>query len=310
MPPVTLMVHQLESTRRTRSSRLMPVTRGSSPTWGDPVVSRSGRGGSMPAQDRGLGRVEMARRRQARLASMPDQRQVEQVRVEERGRGGPPAPHNSLDISVINLNDTVAIDEDPEVFINQHEVPTPEEGDSSDDSSDDIVGVPPLDPNTRAWLDAAIAQREMNDIAIAQREMRNAIAQRTREMIDIAIAQTSSTDTTIDLTDSPVRSTLPSPASSTSPPSSPGSESPPSSPLASSPSSASLDSSNSSASLKCPVCLETFYAIRKRGSRLVSTTCGHVFCGRCLPACVRTSGQCPTCRRRIGYKDFHPLYLY
>eukprot|EP00092_Neocalanus_flemingeri_P015762 GFUD01017064.1.p1 GENE.GFUD01017064.1~~GFUD01017064.1.p1 ORF type:complete len:292 (-),score=59.69 GFUD01017064.1:116-991(-) len=291
MPPVTLMVHQLEFTRRTRSSRLMPVTRGSSPTWGDPVVSRSGRGGSMPAQDRGVGRVEMVRRRQARLASMPDQRQVEQVRVEERGRGGPPAPHNSLDISVINLNDTVAIDEDPEVFINQHEVPTPEEGDSSDDSSDDIVGVPPLDPNTRAWLDAAIAQR-------------------TREMIDIAIAQTSRTDTTIDLTDSPVRPTLPSPASSTSPPSSPRAESPPSSPLTSSPPSASLDSSHSSASLKCPVCLETFYAIRKRGSRLVSTTCGHVFCGRCLPACVRTSGQCPTCRRRLGYKDFHPLYLY
>eukprot|EP00092_Neocalanus_flemingeri_P015763 GFUD01017065.1.p1 GENE.GFUD01017065.1~~GFUD01017065.1.p1 ORF type:complete len:292 (-),score=56.74 GFUD01017065.1:114-989(-) len=291
MPPVTLMVHQLESTRRTRSSRLMPVTRGSSPTWGDPVVSRSGRGGSMPAQDRGVGRVEMVRRRQARLASMPDQRQVEQVRVEERGRGGPPAPHNSLDISVINLNDTVAIDEDPEVFINQHEVPTPEEGLSSDDSSDDIVGVPPLDPNTRAWLDAAIAQR-------------------TREMIDIAIAQTSRTDTTIDLTDSPVRPTLPSPASSTSPPSSPRAESSPSSPLAASPPSASLDSSHSSASLKCPVCLETFYAIRKRGSRLVSTTCGHVFCGRCLPACVRTSGQCPTCRRRIGYKDFHPLYLY
>eukprot|EP00092_Neocalanus_flemingeri_P035201 GFUD01038305.1.p1 GENE.GFUD01038305.1~~GFUD01038305.1.p1 ORF type:complete len:306 (-),score=42.71 GFUD01038305.1:132-995(-) len=287
MPPVTLMVHQLESSRRTRSSR------GSSPTWGDPVavVSRSGRGGSMPEQDRGVGRVEMVRRRQMRLVSMPDQRQVEQVRVEDRGRGGPPAPHNSLDISVINLNDTVAIDEDPEVFVNQHEVLTPEEGDSSDDSSDDIVGVPPLDPNARAWLDAAIAQR-------------------TREMIDIAIAQTSRTDTTIDLTDSPVRPTLPSPASSTSPPSSPRAESPPSSPLTSSPPSASLDTSHSSASLKCPVCLETFYAIRKRGSRLVSTTCGHVFCGRCLPACVRTSGQCPTCRRRLGYKDFHPLYLY
>eukprot|EP00092_Neocalanus_flemingeri_P026166 GFUD01028359.1.p1 GENE.GFUD01028359.1~~GFUD01028359.1.p1 ORF type:complete len:293 (-),score=59.85 GFUD01028359.1:213-1091(-) len=292
MPPVTLMVQQLEFTRRTRSSRLMPVTRGSYPTWGDPVVTRSGRGGSMPAQDRGVGRVEMVRRRQARLASMPDQRQVEQVRVEERGRGGPPAPHNSLDMSVINLSDTVAIDEDPEVFVNQHEVPTPEEGLSSDDSSDDIVGVPPLDPNTRARLDAAIAQR-------------------TREMIDIAMAQTSSTDTTIDLTDSPVRPTLPLPANSTSPPSSPRLVSPrSSSPLASSPPPASLDSSVSTASLKCPVCLETFYAIRKRGSRLVSTTCGHVFCGRCLPACVRTSGQCPTCRRRLGYKDFHPLYLY
>eukprot|EP00092_Neocalanus_flemingeri_P107831 GFUD01138402.1.p2 GENE.GFUD01138402.1~~GFUD01138402.1.p2 ORF type:complete len:121 (+),score=15.74 GFUD01138402.1:399-761(+) len=119
-------------------------------------------------------------------------------------------------------------------------------------------------------------------------------------------------DTTIDLTDSPVRATFPVPSNSPSPPSSPGSEPPlPSSQLTSSPpSSASLNLSTSSASLKCPVCLETFHAIRHRGSRLASTICGHVFCGRCLPDCVRTSGQCPTCRRKLGYQDFHPLYLY
>merc|ERR1712179_304403 len=63
-------------------------------------------------------------------------------------------------------------------------------------------------------------------------------------------------------------------------------------------------------SMKCPVCLEPFQSIRSRGSNLVSTVCGHVFCGKCLPACVRINGNCPTCRKIIGYEDFHPLYLF
>ena len=80
-------------------------------------------------------------------------------------------------------------------------------------------------------------------------------------------------------------------------------------------------------SMKCPVCLEPFQSIRSRGanvyllllesnlfiipgSNLVSTVCGHVFCGKCLPACVRINGNCPTCRKQIGYEDFHPLYLF
>jgi len=224
----------------------------------------------MPDQERGMSRT---RGRQERVVSTPDQRQIEQGRVQERERGGPPAPHNSLDMSVINLNGTVAIDEEPqqEVFYNPNEVASLEDILTFDDDSsfEDIDIVPPVDPNARAILDAAIAQR-------------------------------SSLNTTIDLTDSPVRSS--SPPSNQSSPSSPRPE-----PILSPSNSL---SSPSSASLKCPVCLEAFSVIRGRGSRLVSTLCGHVFCGKCLPACVRTSGQCPTCRRRLGYQDFHPVYLY
>ena len=54
--------------------------------------------------------------------------------------------------------------------------------------------------------------------------------------------------------------------------------------------------------------LQKLYSIP--GSNLVSTVCGHVFCGKCLPACVRINGNCPTCRKKIGYEDFHPLYLF
>merc|ERR1719508_462133 len=138
----------------------------------------------MPDQE--SGRV---RGRQERVVSTPDQSYVERGRVQERERGGPPAPHNSLDMSVINLNGTVAIDEEPqfEVFYNPNEVATLEDILTFDDDSsfDDVDIVPPVDPNARAILDASIAQR-------------------------------SSLNMTIDLTDSPVRS--PSPPSNQSPP--------------------------------------------------------------------------------------------
>lgn len=240
------------------------MTRGTSP--GDMMATLGGRRrGSAPGHERVVGRVvDGIRRRQERVVSVPDQRQVEQVRGEERERGGPSAPHNSLDLSVINLSDSVNVNEETIQWEAVDEDNTPEVAASQDDDDDsifdDIQGVPPVDPNVRAMLDAAIARR-------------------------------SSLETTIDLTDSPVKSPSSSgPLFSQSP-------TPPS-------------QSSPSSSLKCPVCLESFSAIRKRGSRLVSTVCGHVFCGRCLPACVRTSGQCPACRKRIGYQDFHPLYLY
>merc|ERR1719369_2273006 len=101
-------------------------------------------------------------------------------------------------------------------------------------------------------------------------------------------------DITIDLTESPVRSVRPTsisirPSVLPTPPRSQNvvsSSSPSTSPMP-----------------KCPVCLESFRSVHSRGHRLVSTLCGHVFCGR-------TSGHCPTCRKRIGYEDFHPLFLF
>jgi len=264
MPPVIEVFNQLEElTRRTRSSR-MPMTRGTSPVWGNMMTTLGERRrGSAPGHERVVGRVvDGIRRRQDRVGSVPDQRHVEQVRREERGRGGPPVPHNSLDLSVINLSDSVDGNEETLQWETVEDDTTPEGPDRQDDDDDNIFdetqGVPPVDPNLRAMLEAVIERRI-------------------------------SLETTIDLTDSPVRSpSSPVPLLSQSPPS----------------------QGSPSSSLKCPVCLETFSAIRQRGSRLVSTVCGHVFCGRCLPACVRTSGQCPACRKRIGYQDFHPLYLY
>jgi len=67
---------------------------------------------------------------------------------------------------------------------------------------------------------------------------------------------------------------------------------------------------SSSPGLECPICYEGFKSIRSRGSPLVSTVCGHVFCNKCLTTCMRTDRRCPNCMKETDYEDFHPLYLF
>jgi len=210
--------------------------------------------------------------RQGRVSSLPSERDVDQRRLEERNEGGPPPPRNSvaLDDDVPNMTDDYL----PEVFRNMMEAST-EEYDSSEDDSIEIVPPPSVSSILRNRLNV------LRDSLVLHR----AVQESLRASLNI----------TVDLTQSPARSsfgTCPYPTSPVPDESSPTSPSTPSS------------------SLKCPVCLEAFCIIHKRGSRLVSTVCGHVFCGKCLPACVRTTGKCPTCRRPLGYQDFHLLYLY
>ena len=101
----------------------------------------------------------------------------------------------------------------------------------------------------------------------------------------------------------------------------------PASPVASQSRSLAQPSNPQSPAMQCPVCLDTFSAIRSRGEhglfglcssplslflsglQLVSTVCGHVFCLGCLRQCLLTQQQCPTCRRRIAHQDYHPLFL-
>jgi len=225
--------------------------------------------------------VDRSRGRQHRVASVPDQRIVEQVRQEERERGGPSAPRSSLDISAFGMNETIDVDDGNDIDedsiivsdLDGHEHENNPSVDHNTNEYVDIQGVPPLIPNLIIALDNEEPEANALDI-------------------------------TIDLTESPVRS-----ARLDSIPTRPPVLIPPPPPPRSQ-HDATTTSSSPVASPKCPVCLESFRSIHRRGHRLVSTLCGHVFCGRCLPACVRTSGHCPTCRKRIGYNDFHPLFLY
>lgn len=62
-------------------------------------------------------------------------------------------------------------------------------------------------------------------------------------------------------------------------------------------------------SVQCPVCLESLKSIKKSGCSMVSTVCGHIFCSRCLPASLRASGRCPSCRRRVGPTEYHKIFI-
>jgi len=251
--------------------------------------------------------ISRTRGRQGRLVSQPDPRMVDAIRQEERARGGPSAPRNSLDLSVetITLDETIDNDNQTSEDNLSADFVTVEDGlddgrDSRDRSGhrvgdlnqgdvfDDYHGVPPVNPSQSQVPD--VHHNENEDEAV--------------EAFD---------QTTIDLTNSPPRIALPRLLSPSNAPHS-FDQMPPRTRILS-PQLTNNDSPSpaqpvpSSASLKCPVCLEPFLSIRRRGSNLVSTVCGHVFCGKCLPACVRISGHCPTCRMKVGYDDFHPLYL-
>jgi len=254
---------QEDFTRRTRSS---------SRILGNRVASQRRRIATSSEVSATDEMVDRARGRKLRVASVPDQRIVEQVRQEERERGGPSAPRNSLDLSFIDVNETIVVNDESDADRGG----IIEDLDTREDENNpslvsigfvDIQGVPPLIPSS------------------------------TINGLESDEPEANSLDMTIDLTMSPVRRVRPDPPTPIIPP--------PRSQRIAFP-----ISSASSSSPKCPVCLDSFSSVHSRGKGLVSTLCGHVFYGRCLPACVRTSGHCPTCRKRIGYDDFHPLFLY
>ena len=61
-----------------------------------------------------------------------------------------------------------------------------------------------------------------------------------------------------------------------------------------------------STKLECPVCLEKLSS--RRGTS--STTCGHVFCTRCIDDAIAKKGECPTCRNILNSTQVHELFLF
>eukprot|EP00794_Sanderia_malayensis_P005313 gene5312-5982_t len=61
--------------------------------------------------------------------------------------------------------------------------------------------------------------------------------------------------------------------------------------------------------IKCPICMEDSKQMARTNRQLVSTICGHVFCESCLKQAMKQQKKCPTCRRTITSKQFHPLYI-
>ncbi|RWS29903.1 E3 ubiquitin-protein ligase RNF4-like isoform X1 [Leptotrombidium deliense] len=62
--------------------------------------------------------------------------------------------------------------------------------------------------------------------------------------------------------------------------------------------------------IKCSVCLEDVNSIESKGDRkLISTNCGHIFCETCIKETIRNTKSCPTCRKKLTQKSYHPIFL-
>ncbi|KAK5896438.1 hypothetical protein CesoFtcFv8_009601 [Champsocephalus esox] len=61
--------------------------------------------------------------------------------------------------------------------------------------------------------------------------------------------------------------------------------------------------------ISCPVCLDMYSEIVDSGRLVVSTKCGHVFCSQCLRDSLKSSHTCPTCRKKLTPRQYHPLYV-
>ncbi|XP_006931303.1 E3 ubiquitin-protein ligase RNF4 isoform X1 [Prionailurus viverrinus] len=64
-----------------------------------------------------------------------------------------------------------------------------------------------------------------------------------------------------------------------------------------------------SGTVSCPICMDGYSEIVQNGRLIVSTECGHVFCSQCLRDSLKNANTCPTCRKKINHKRYHPIYI-
>ncbi|XP_075713292.1 E3 ubiquitin-protein ligase RNF4 isoform X2 [Rhinoderma darwinii] len=69
------------------------------------------------------------------------------------------------------------------------------------------------------------------------------------------------------------------------------------------------NNSRTSGSVSCPICMDGYSEITQSGRLIVSTKCGHIFCSQCLRDALKNVTSCPTCRKKLTPKQYHPIYI-
>ncbi|NXS47923.1 RNF4 ligase, partial [Balaeniceps rex] len=64
-----------------------------------------------------------------------------------------------------------------------------------------------------------------------------------------------------------------------------------------------------SGTVSCPICMDGYSEIVQSGRLIVSTKCSHVFCSQCLRDSLRNANSCPTCRKKLTHRQYHPIYI-
>ncbi|CAI9560540.1 unnamed protein product [Staurois parvus] len=68
-------------------------------------------------------------------------------------------------------------------------------------------------------------------------------------------------------------------------------------------------SRSSAGNVSCPICMDGYSEIIQSGRLIVSTKCGHIFCSQCLRDALKNATSCPTCRKKLTHKQYHPIYI-
>ncbi|KAM8939558.1 E3 ubiquitin-protein ligase RNF4 [Pelodytes ibericus] len=65
----------------------------------------------------------------------------------------------------------------------------------------------------------------------------------------------------------------------------------------------------SSGRVSCPICMDGYSEIVQSKRLIVSTKCGHIFCSQCIRDALKNGNSCPTCRKKLTPKQYHPIYI-
>ncbi|NWR54628.1 RNF4 ligase, partial [Bucorvus abyssinicus] len=69
------------------------------------------------------------------------------------------------------------------------------------------------------------------------------------------------------------------------------------------------ESPGPSGTVSCPICMGGYSEIVQSGRHFWATICGHVFCCQCLRYSLQNANSCPTCRKKLIYRQCHPTYI-
>jgi len=298
---------------------------------------------SDPSQSAGSGSVAEVRGirnmvvEDTRLASCPDESQVNRRRQEERSQGGPSVPHNSMDSSLVDLSETVELIHDGEVFGNAQSNTTNISNSMSNlhnvISNIETMALAQEEEETEITYEAEIS----TDIIVIgsddESEVENEI---TGDHENSGDPLSAAVDDTIDLTESPLPSRRASIVSreangttttynddmeltevvsrEANGPTTVNNddmeltENGPTNNETMEMISNDLDTTSNfdeeamrsfCASLKCPICFDSFQVLHRKGTQLCSTICGHVLCLSCARVCINGKDECPTCRKKL-----------
>ncbi|CAH2299660.1 E3 ubiquitin- ligase RNF4 isoform X1 [Pelobates cultripes] len=64
-----------------------------------------------------------------------------------------------------------------------------------------------------------------------------------------------------------------------------------------------------SGKVSCPICLDGYSEIVQSKRLIVATKCGHIFCSQCIRDALKSASSCPTCRKKLTHKQYHPIYI-